>query len=276
MPWTRRNVLKVIGGGVIVAAATPPLLSATLTPRHALAPWGDAGTPAEPRRRALFYAILAPNPHNRQPWEVDLSRPDTVIIWRDKTRNLPETDPLDRQLTIGMGCFLEMLSIAASHTGHRVDFDLFPEGQDGPVAIARFSRGATPDPLFAQIPDRRSCKEPFEDTPVPSDAMARLNGMADLITDPTRVTALRQLTLDAWLVEATTYRTMKESTDLFRMGKAEVNANPDGIDFSGPFFEGLILAGMLTREGSLDPNSSEFKTVQDIYTKMLMATPPMP
>lgn len=70
--------------------------------------------------RALSYVILAPNPHNRQPWVVDLSQSDQIVIWRDKEKNLPETDPLDRQLTIGMACFLEQLKIAASQTGHCV------------------------------------------------------------------------------------------------------------------------------------------------------------
>ena len=64
---------------------------------------GAAGEYADPRMRALSYGILAPNPHNRQPWLVDLTTPDRVVVWRDKAKNLPETDPFDRQLTIGMG-----------------------------------------------------------------------------------------------------------------------------------------------------------------------------
>lgn len=270
---SRRNVLKVLGGGVIVAAATPPILSATLKPREALAPWAEAGGYTEPRRRALSYAILAPNPHNRQPWEVDLSQPDTVVVWRDKSRDLPETDPYDRQLTIGMGCFLELMAIAASQAGHKVDFDLFPNGEDGPVAVARFSDGASTDPLFAHVMDRRSSKEPFEDKQMAAKAVGALGGLANVVTDPEMVSELRELTLDAWMVEATTYRTMKESADLFRLGKAEVNANPDGIDFHGTFYEAGILFGMITREGSLDPASDEFAMVKEIYTEMLMATP---
>lgn len=32
-------------------------------------------------------------------------------------------------------------------------------------------------------------------------------------------------------------RTFQESIDLFRIGHREVDANPDGIDFTGPLFE---------------------------------------
>ena len=267
----RRKFLTIIGGGVVLAAGGAGAFLGTRTPSRALAPWERAGAYDEPRMRALSYAILAPNPHNRQPWMVDLGAPDEVAIWRDKTKNLPETDPHDRQLTIGMGCFLEQLAIAASQTGHRVGFDLFPQGEDGPVAVARFSEGAAPDPLFAQIPHRRSCKEPFADAA--PEASADVAALADIHTDPALVAKLRRLTLDAWMVEATTYRTMKESTDLFRLGKAEIEANPDGIDFSGPFFETLILIGMMTREGTLDPESLEFAEGAKIYSAMLSATP---
>lgn len=268
---SRRTFLKVMGGGVILAAGGAGAFLATRTPSRALAPWDMAGNYSDPRKRALSYAILAPNPHNRQPWLVDLSDADRVTIWRDKAKNLPETDPYDRQLTIGMGCFLELMAIAASQTGHAIAFDHFSEGEDGPVAVATFSQGANPDPLFAQIPHRRSCKEPF-DARQP-EVPARLSELADIHLDADLVDDLRKLTLDAWMVEATTYRTMKESTDLFRLGKAEVEANPDGIDFSGPFFETLILSGLMTREGSLDPESNEFAQGAQIYETMLTATP---
>lgn len=268
---TRRTFLKIIGGGAVLAAGGAGAFLSTRTPSRALAPWSAAGGYAEPRMRALSYAILAPNPHNRQPWLVDLAKEGEVVIWRDKARDLPETDPYDRQLTIGMGCFLELMAIAASQTGHSVKFDLFPDGDEGPVAVARFGEGAARDPLFSHVLDRRSCKEPFAETPVSLDPA--LTALADIHTDPALVARIRQLTLDAWMVEATTYRTMKESTDLFRLGKAEVEANPDGLDFSGPFFETLILTGMMTREGSLDPESFEFAQGAEIYRKMLTATP---
>ena len=43
-----------------------------------------------------------------------------------------------------------------------------------------------------------------------------------------------------------------------RFGKTEINANPDGINLSGPFLEGLMLVGILTRAAQKDTNSSIF------------------
>ncbi|MEM9104084.1 MAG: twin-arginine translocation pathway signal protein [Pseudomonadota bacterium] len=274
MSLSRRNVLTIIGGGTIAAAATGTgLFAATRTPTKALAPWSAAGLEEEPRRKALSYAILAPNPHNRQPWIVDLSQSDRVRLLRDSERDLPETDPYHRQLTIGLGCFLELMRIAAAQDGHDVEFDLFPDGEDGPVADAHFRPGASPDPLFEHVLDRRSCKEPFSTQAVPPNMIAQIEPLAKVYSDETTVEALRDLTWDAWMTETTTPRTMQESVDLMRFGKSEINANPDGIDLGGAFLEALMLAGVLSREAQSDPNSTGFKEGVRIYQEMLRATP---
>lgn len=274
MALGRRKTLALVGGGTILAAAAAGgTFLATRTPNRALAPWMAAGGYDEPRMRALSYAVLAPNPHNRQPWLVDLGEADTVVLHRDRDRDLPETDPHSRQLTIGLGCFLELLSIAAADTGSTVNTELFPEGEDGPVAVARFEPGASRDPLFEHVLARRSCKEPFDDRPIPKGVADRLSDLADIITDPQPVQALRELTWAAWQIETNTYRTMKESVDLMRFGKAEIEANPDGIDLGGPFLESLMLAGVLSREAQIDPTSTGFQEGVKIYREMLHATP---
>lgn len=270
---SRRNFLKVLGGGTVVAAAGTGGFLATRTPHKALAPWEMAGKYDDYRKNALSFALLAPNPHNRQPWQVDLSTPDTAIIYRDRSRNLPETDPFDRQLTIGMGCFLELLRMAAADEGYTATSDLFPEGEDGPVATVRFYEGASPDPLFAQVMDRRSCKEPFTDQAVGSSEAEALSAFASIIKDEPTVAELRNLTWEAWKVEINHEPTLKESVDLFRIGKSEINANPDGIDLGGPFFETLALFGLLSREAQMDKTSTSFQQGFSIYNEMLMATP---
>jgi hypothetical protein len=268
-------MLTIIGGGTVLAAGTGATgFLATRQPARALAPWNRAGGYDEPRMRALSYAILAPNPHNRQPWLVDLRQPAMVVLYRDKTRDLPHTDPHARQLTIGLGCFLELMTMAAAEAGHAIELNLFPEGEDGPVAQARFRQAdVARDPLFAQVMARRSCKEPFRDEPVPPGVAAQLAAHADVLVEPDRVAAIRALTWEAWQVEMRTPRTLKESVDLMRIGKAEIEANPDGIDLGGPFLETLALAGVLTRQAQLDPHSTAYREGVQMYREMLAATP---
>jgi hypothetical protein len=185
---------------------------------------------------------------------------------------LPDTDPFNRQITVGLGCFLELLVMAAAQDGFAVDLDVFPQGSDQmalddrPVAIATFRAGAgRPDPLFAHVMARRSNKEPFDTTrPIAPDTIAQIAGAAiygsRVAGDASQgsITTLRQLTTDAMIVEIDTPHTFKESVDLFRIGKAEVEANPDGIDFSGPLFETLGAFGLMTREAMADPTTSMF------------------
>lgn len=281
MGISRRKFIAVAGGGIIVAAGgAGGLFASTRTPQAALAPWELAGSAyEEPRRRALSYAILAPNPHNRQPWLVDLDTPNEVHLYADTDRLLPETDPYQRQITVGLGCFLELMVQAANADGHEVTLELFPEGEDTeeldqrPVAIARFAPGERRvDPLFEHVLERRSLKEPYDaKKTVSEDALKTLEqaaGNAVLVgstNEGERVQALRNLTWEAWLVEYRTPAKLQESIDVMRFGKNEINADPDGIDLGGAFLESLMLAGILTPEALADPDSTAYAEGISMY-----------
>ena len=60
----------------------------------------------------------------------------------DGTRLLPQTDPFSRQITIGHGAFLELLSIAASADGYRVEIAPYPLGTAAGQPVARPARRA--------------------------------------------------------------------------------------------------------------------------------------
>jgi hypothetical protein len=204
-----------------------------------------------------------------------------VTLHADPGRLLPHTDPMNRQITIGLGCFLEIMRMAAAEDGFRVDLALFPEGEDPaglddrPIARATFiaDPGVARDPLFAQVPHRRSLKEPYDTArPVSPDTLAALKAAAvmtavDATADPARVQAMRDLSTEAFAIEFATPRTLKESVDLFRIGAREVDANPDGIDFSGPMFETLRMTGLFSREASLDPDGFSARSALDLVTQ---------
>jgi hypothetical protein len=272
MTLSRRKTLALIGGGVILAATASLGAIASRQPRTALLPWGQAGQGADARHRALSWALLAPNPHNRQPWLVDLREDGVVTLYVDTAKLLPHTDPYSRQITIGLGCFLELMRMAASHDGHRVAITPFPEGHDDraldarPVARAVFTAdpGVAPDPLFVHALDRRSNKEPFDtaralpDGTLEALAVTQTSRFGGTI-EAEAVADWRAFTREALRIEIETPHTFKESVDLFRIGRAEVDANPDGIDFTGPLFEVLGATGLMTREASLDTGSQAYQ-----------------
>ena len=271
---------------MIVSAGAASGYAVTRTPRTAHLPWERAGQYAEPRMRALSHAILAPNPHNMQPWLVDLSQPNTAILFVDADRLLPQTDPFNRQITIGLGCFLEVLRLAALEDGVGVSFELFPEGESArgldarPIAVCRFAPTTEArDPLFAHVPHRRSLKEPYDMTrEVATEALTKIAastshfGMGST-NDPDEVAHLRDISTQAIRIEFATERTLRESVDVFRIGHREVDAKPDGIDFTGPMFEMLGRTRLFTRESSMDPDgivarSADAAFVENMQTAM--------
>jgi hypothetical protein len=272
MTLSRRQTLALIGGGTILAASAGVGWEITRPLPTALAPWGQAGRYDDPRMRALSWAILAPNSHNLQPWKVDVSVPGQVVLYPDPERLLPETDPFNGQITVSLGCFLELMRMAALQDGLAVETQLFPEGEDAagldarPVAICRFGpTTAAPDPLFAHAAARRSNKEPYDMTrAVPVEVLQRIASVArhtrvGVTSDAEEVAAFRDLTLRAMEIEIDTPRTFGESVDLFRIGRREVEANPDGLEFHGPAFEAMRLFGLFTREAARDPASTAFR-----------------
>uniref|UniRef100_UPI0022EA8B1B Acg family FMN-binding oxidoreductase n=1 Tax=Falsiroseomonas oryzae TaxID=2766473 RepID=UPI0022EA8B1B len=257
-----------------------------------LAPWAEAPAAAahpDPRVRAAAWAVLAPNPHNRQPWiaELPAAEPDTMVLRCDLDRRLPVTDPFDRQITIGLGAFVELFRLAAMEAGRAVTVIPFPEGEPQPrldarpVALLRLGApgSAQPDPLFAQAGARRSTKRPFDMArPVPAEAMqalaaataapVRFGGTAQ----PDQVVAIRDIAWRSWQIEAATEAAHLESVNLMRLGRAAVAANPDGISLWGPGLEEAIAAGQVTRESML-PGGAGYRVMMERYAPMLAATP---
>ncbi|WP_144186650.1 Acg family FMN-binding oxidoreductase [Elioraea rosea] len=270
----RRMFIALIGGGAVAAAAGGALWAGTRDPSRARLPWLAAGGPsADVRRIALSYAVLAPNPHNRQPWLADLSVPGELTLYCDLDRRLPATDPFDRQITIGLGCFLELLVQAAAEAGYVAEPDLFPQGEpiprlDGrPVARVRFRRddAVRRDPLFPHVLARRSNKGAFDTSrPVADDALSGIAGAARSsraahTNETGQVERLRDMTWSALHREVTTPAALGESIGLMRIGRAEIEAAPDGIALAGPRIEALAHAGLLSREALADPRSAAFR-----------------
>lgn len=247
---SRRNFIVMAGSTAVIVAAGAAVADLDKMPASAIAPWSPAGS-AEPdiRKRVLAYAMLAPNPHNMQPWLVDLRQPEKIDLYCDRTRLLPHTDPFSRQILIGHGAFLELLDLAASAAGHRAEIDYFPEGAFGdhidskPVASIRLIPDASrkPDPLFKQILQRRSTKVPFDSSkslkPEHEKGLAVAYNNADcqlsVATDRPRVLGLQGIVQAGMEIEMRTPRTYQESVDLMRIGAKEVAQHRNGIDLTG-------------------------------------------
>lgn len=291
----RRSFIRLVGGGVVLAAA-PGLLtgcSAFDVPASAVAAWSGPTQDSEIRRWAMSYAILAPNPHNMQPWLADLRTPGEIVLRLDEKRLLPATDPYGRQILMGAGAFLELLSMAAAELSYRADITLFPEGEPGPVLDAKpFARvrlvadASVPrDPLFAQILKRRTDRRAYDASRnITSADLAQLSssvagmrltfgvaGRADGISaDKPQLEAIRAIAKEAWRIELTTEAPMMESMRVLRFGSAEIDRHRDGIVITQPMLVTLAKLGLVDRSKFPAPDSQtttgqikEFNAITD-------------
>jgi hypothetical protein len=279
---TRRHALALL-------AATPFAASCGAGP-DAAASWRDPGAgQADPRRFALAYAILAPNPHNTQPWQVAFDGDTGMTLYCDLERRLPFTDPNDRQITLGCGGFLELYRVAASSIGQFAQITMFPEGaptprlDERPIARVTFSpvANAAPDPLFPYITQRRTNRNVYDVERVPDDALllravstiAAFLGGAQWTVQPERVAALRDLVWRAFDRELRTRGAQEETYRWLRFGREAMAEHRDGLGIEGPMIGLLKSAGMFDEADLLNPDSFANQSAAEDWQKKADSSP---
>lgn len=283
----RRNFIRIAGGGIVLAAtaATVSGCSTFGVPPSAVAAWQPAPPTLELRRWVLSYALLAPNPHNLQPWVANLARPDEITLSLDPQRLLPATDPYGRQILMGAGAFLELLVMAAAERGYRAELSLFPDSEPGATLDGRaFAKvrlvpdaNVRRDPLFAHVLNRRTDRRAYDPTRFVRTADAQalraavgglpvqfgLAGAADAAPpDTQRLAAIREIARQAWRIELTTEATMMESMRVLRVGSAEIDQHRDGIVITSKFLVMMSKLGLWDR--STFPPANSQGTVSQI------------
>lgn len=271
----RRAFIRLVGGGVVVAAGVSSAGCSSQVPPEAVAAWNGPGAETDLRRWVLAHAILAPHSHNLQSWLVDLRTPGEIVLRVDRTRLLPETDPFARQIVMSQGTFLELLDLAARERGHRAEVTLFPDGAFGPDAVddrpvARIRLVSDPalakDPLFAQILRRHTNRNAYDPArPVPAAAWAAMaqavqpHPMRFGFVGPDDAAAIdrhRRVASEAWRIEMVTPRTILESYHWLRIGASEIAAHRDGISITTPMLVAMDRLGLFDRTQAPAPDAT--------------------
>jgi len=294
----RRSFIRVLGGGMVLAAVPALVACSSALPSEAVAAWQAPAPPApgrDVRRWILAHAILAPHSHNLQSWLVDLRQPGEIALYCDRTRLLPETDPFSRQIMMSQGTFLEVLDLAARQQGYRADIELFPKGEFDPKALpgngltARIrlvpDPSVKPDPLFAQVFRRHTNRSAYDMKAPDAAALQAISAAAMGLSDTlklrvgfagpqdARIAEHRAIAREAWRIELVTPRTVMESMKVLRIGPAEIAQHRDGISINEPMVRALAAVGLFDRSQAPGPeDSATTQQIKDFNTK-IEATP---
>lgn len=276
----RRQFIRVLGFGVGAVA-----LSSTVTACGNLdaqvEDYGWSGPSADVtdiRLKVLSYAVLAPNPDNKQPWIVRMTGPESFELYVDPERLLPETDPFFRQIHIGQGTFLETLSIAATGLGHKAEIELFPQGMYGntellnkPVAAIRLipQEGIRPDPLFPYLLTRHSNKREYDTQPL---SQAQLNTLSTfsqqnnqypltMVDSPTDKQKMEAVLTQSMEIEVGDRARDLETIAMFRFNDEEIRQYRDGFGTAQSGLSGIkriLVENLFLSRESAEKDPTEF------------------
>ncbi len=140
--------------------------------RHA-----PASSLSESLRRAVAQAVLAPSPHNSQPWRF-VVRDTSIDLRADRGRALTVVDPDGRELTMSCGAALFQLRTALRAAALDASVERLPDPTDRDLlARVEVRPGALPTEderaLAEAIPWRHTVRAPYLGVELPEDFIAR-------------------------------------------------------------------------------------------------------
>jgi hypothetical protein len=286
MNMNRRKFIQVFGLGTGVIALTTGItscgsLKSSFGPSVESDSYGWNGPTSDIkdiRLQVLAYAILSPNPHNKQPWIIKLTGPTEFELYVDQERLLPATDPYFRQIHIGQGTFLETASIAASGLGHVAKITLFPQGiysntQVLNKPVARVSLTANEsvkvNPLFANLLSRQSNKREYNHQSLTQNQVSELirfntdnnQNSLTLVDSPAAKKQLEQVLTKAMKIEVGNKARDEETIKMFRFNQAEVEQYRDGFGTAQVGLSGLkrlLVENFILSRESTEKDPTEF------------------
>ena len=216
----------------------------------------DPSTLSVPVLKAIAYGITAPSPHNTQSWYVDTLSSNAMLLYVKHI--LPETDPPARQIHMGAGCFIELVSIGMSAEGYETVVEYFPHGaytiKKNKLAekpLAKITLVKKPDiqkdELFDYIYQRGTNRKPYRGNTITNmefDQIKKLIGKTHseliFINDEVAMKPYLEIFRKAMEMETKTQPTDEETRKMFRFSEAERQQKKNGISIPQMGYDGMI------------------------------------
>lgn len=217
-----------------------------------------------PLREVLYYASLAPNAHNAQMWRVEVFPAEKRLhVLLDKSRFLPQVDPLAVESLLSVGAFLENMRRGFSAYGYKADFRLLDQpDDDGCIAVVSYSGGTvelTDRDELTLMEKRHSDKRNFRPVEIPGEA---LRGLTEKYAPQLRYYPkgsahcddLAQAAVSAMATQCSNPAKREELAEWLRFSNAETRERMDGLPAEQLGLEGVmkfIYYAFVDREAAL-------------------------
>lgn len=187
-------------------------------------------------------AVLAPTPHNNQPWRFSVGD-GRLEIHLDTERTLP-SDLFGMLDMLGIGGAIENACIAARDMGLQPDVEYGPgavlpdRGTPQPVATIGFEPGGQPDPLFPYLQTRYTSRKQFDVTPLSESQIDRLSHetsgfpglQLDWVTEREQIQQFSRIVHRLDMIRSKIETMHHELYHYLRLSSKEVEQTRDGLD----------------------------------------------
>ena len=208
-----------------------------------------------PVMKAITYGLIAPSPHNSQSWFIDPISDTEMLLFVKHL--LPETDPPARQIHIGAGCFIELVSIGMSKEGFKTNVEYFPQGEyelkpfeiaEKPVAKITLIKDKTikKDVLYDYIYQRGTNRRPYKGKMITSEEFVQMKSFMGpyrsemiFIAGKSLMKPYLDIFSKSMEIETRTKATNEETRQMFRFSEKERAEKRDGISIPQMGYSGM-------------------------------------
>lgn len=192
-----------------------------------------------PIEKIIYYASLAGNSHNTQPWYVYVENDSLLFIRADLSRKLHIVDPDARGLFISLGAFIENLELAAGSLGYKANIEITAKDKnDSSVATIQLSKSQKSGFDLSHIKNRRTLRTPFHNIEISREHLNKLiadNGSEIFYFSNSSEEGkyIAEQTLAAYTQQAHDDQAKQELANWMRFSNSDVEKHRDGLTTSG-------------------------------------------
>ncbi|MDP3398016.1 MAG: hypothetical protein Q8S23_02630 [Bacteroidales bacterium] len=251
----RNSITKLLTSSILLTI----MLSSCVTTRKSI-----TKTPASQEsdlNKIIYYASLAGNSHNTQPWKVEVTeKTNEILIKPDFSRHLKVVDPTSRGLYISLGAFIENLCQASAFYGYSPVTEIYKDHTSGQLFVnVKLQKSNSSKGNISSIEKRMTLRIPYKNAEIKPEHIDDLlddtdNCVSYISPSMPQFNYISQKTLESYSQQSNRDDAKKELAEWIRFSNKLVKENRDGLTTAGmgiTGFAGVMVSQMYKPEDSM-------------------------